>query len=166
MGSETGVRIGLAEGCVARNPALLLFTPRGASKPTKETMTTFEVQACFLALAQRERLIAKLTIICRHASGGNSGADLGRNDLDLCQCQAEVYRGVIDRPKSEQSLRRVALSEGLLQEIVAWRSLAVSTDPSAWVFPSERMTPLAKENVWRRLAQATTGRFGMGQFPS
>jgi integrase len=37
-----------------------------------------------------------------------------------------------------------------LREIEEWRNQAVSTADNAWVFPSERMTPLAKENSWRR----------------
>ena len=61
-----------------------------------------------------------------------------------------VYRGVIDSPKTEQSYRKAALSEGLLREIEEWRKRAPSVVAGAWVFPSERMTPLAKENVWRR----------------
>jgi len=37
----------------------------------------------------------------------------------------------------------------MLREIEEWRKLASSTAVHAWVFPSERMTPMAKENVWR-----------------
>jgi integrase len=48
------------------------------------------------------------------------------------------------------AIRRAALSEGLLIEIEAWRIVSINTDNKAWVFPSERMTPLAMENVWRR----------------
>ena len=48
------------------------------------------------------------------------------------------------------AIRRAALSEGLLVEIEAWRIVSINTDNKAWVFPSERMTPLAMENVWRR----------------
>jgi hypothetical protein len=71
---------------------------------------------------------------------------------DLCQCTAKGLSGAIDSQKSEQSLRKAALSEGLRQETEAWRKVAVSVDPAAWVFPSERITPLAKENVlWRSI---------------
>ena len=53
----------VAEGQVERNPALLLFTPREAKKPIRRAMNMKEVQICFGALDQRERLIAKLAII-------------------------------------------------------------------------------------------------------
>jgi hypothetical protein len=59
-----------------------------------------------------------------------------------------VYKGVVDSPKTGHSQRKAALSEGLLEEIEEWRQAAVTTASSARVFPSERVTPLAKENVW------------------
>jgi len=53
----------VAEGQVVRSPALLLFTPKEAKKPVRLAMTIREVQICFGALDQRERLIAKLAIL-------------------------------------------------------------------------------------------------------
>jgi len=55
--------LAVAEGQMERNPALLLFTPREAKKPLHRVMTIKEVQICFGALEQRERLIAKLAIL-------------------------------------------------------------------------------------------------------
>ena len=43
-----------------------------------------------------------------------------------------------------------ALPTGLADDIVVWREFAADTKPQAFVFASERKTPLAKENVWRR----------------
>jgi integrase len=152
----------VAEGYVVRNPALLLFTPREATKPTKETMTISEVQACFTALPQRERLIAKLAIIAGMRPGEILALTWGEMTPTYANVRQRVYRGIIDSPKSEQSLRKAALSQGLLQEIEAWRKVAVSVDPAAWVFPSERMTPLAKENVWRRSIGPNLKKVGLG----
>ena len=53
----------VAEGHVERNPTLLLFTPKEAKKPVRRAMTIREVQLCFSALDQRERLISKLAIL-------------------------------------------------------------------------------------------------------
>jgi integrase len=53
-----------------------------------------------------------------------------------------VYRGKLDTPKTDKSLRKVALPKGLLQDIELWRSMAVTTDGVAWVFPSESLTPI------------------------
>jgi integrase len=72
-----------------------------------------------------------------------------------------IHKGIIDIPKTEQSQRKAALSEGLLEEIEIWRRAAVTTASSAWIFPSERMTPLAKENVWRRSIQPKLVKVGL-----
>jgi integrase len=62
-----------------------------------------------------------------------------------------LYRGKLDRPKSERSQRTVALSSTTRALIQQWRP-QVSADPDAWVFPSARTTtPLGRDNTWRRL---------------
>jgi integrase len=50
----------------------------------------------------------------------------------------------------------------LLAEIENWRMMAVETHPVAWVFPSERMTPLSKDNCWRRSMQSALAKVGLG----
>jgi integrase len=140
----------VADGHIARNPALLLFTPKDAAMAKKEVMSIAEVQTCFRVLAQRERLIAKLAILAGMRPGEIFALTWGEMTSTYANIRQRVYRGIIDSPKTDQSVRKAALSEGLLTEIEDWRKLAVSTADSAWVFPSERMTPLAKENVWRR----------------
>jgi integrase len=52
----------------------------------------------------------------------------------------------VDTPKTDQSLRKAALSYGLLEDIEAWRMRCIGD----WVFPSENMTPMSKDNCWRR----------------
>jgi len=140
----------LSEGYILRNPALLLFTPREAAKPERKIMTAEEVQTCFRVLRLRERLIAKLAILAGMRPGEIFALTWGEMQCAYANIRRRVYRGVIDSPKTRQSFRKAALSEGLLLEIEEWRTQAVTTADNAWVFPSERMTPLAKENVWRR----------------
>jgi integrase len=152
----------LAEGYIERNPALLLFTPKEAAKPKRETMTIAEVQTCFLVLAPRERLIAKLAVLAGIRPGEIFALTWGEMASAYARIRQRVYRGVIDTPKTEQSVRKAALSDGLSQDIEAWRKSAVSTAPEAWVFPSERMTPLAKENVWRRSMGPKLEKAGLG----
>lgn len=53
----------LAEGHLARNPALLLFTPREAPRADRRAMSIEDVQRCFGVLGQRERLVVKLAIL-------------------------------------------------------------------------------------------------------
>jgi integrase len=73
-----------------------------------------------------------------------------------------VYRGKIDMPKTNQSIRRADLSEGLLRDIEAWRRLSLVTREDAWVFPSERMTPMSKENWWNRNIKPRLISVGLG----
>jgi hypothetical protein len=68
---------------------------------------------------------------------------LGTVDREIyADIRPRVYRGTIDTPKTDQSVRHSALPEGLLREIEVWREFSVETRADAWVFPSEPMTPL------------------------
>lgn len=141
---------GMSEGMVQRNPALLLFTPKYAKKPVRRVMAVGDANLCFQALGPRERLIAKLGLIAGLRPGEIFGLTWGRMSTMCAEVRQRVYRGVIDTPKSDHSLRDAALSTGLFADLLAWRSTAVSTAPEAYVFPSERGTVLSKDNCWRR----------------
>jgi len=56
----------------------------------------------------------------------------------------------LDTPKTDQSVRKVALTDGLVQELQAWKKKSVCSSAEAFVFPSEKMTPMRKHNVWLR----------------
>jgi integrase len=151
----------MAEGHIVRNPALLLFTPKEAKKPVRRVMTMKEVQIHFSALAQRERLIAKLAVLAGMRPGEIFALTWGRMTATYADIRQRVYKGTIDTPKTENSTRKAALSEGLLAEIENWRMLAVDTREDAWVFPSERMTPLSKDNCWRRAMHPALAKVGL-----
>jgi len=140
----------VAEGQVERNPALLLFTPKEAARPERRAMTIEEVQLCFSVLDKRERLIAKLAILAGLRPGEIFGLTWCRLTATYADIRQRVYRGTVDTPKTDQSLRKAALSEGVLADIREWRAVAVDTRDTAWVFPSERLTPLSRDNCWRR----------------
>ena len=142
--------LAVAEGLVERNPALLLFTSREALRPTRRVMTLEEVQKCFSVLEQRERLIVKFAVLAGMRPGEIFGLTWGRLSETYADVVQRVYRGVVDTPKTMQSVRKAALSQGLLSEIEAWREFTIDFRPGAWVFPSERLTPLSKDNCWRR----------------
>ena len=86
----------------------------------------------------------------------------GRMAATYADIRQRVYRGAIDTPKTDQSVRKATLPEGLLQEIEVWRAFAVETRDDAWVFPSERMTPLSKDNCWRRSRAPKLAEVGLG----
>jgi integrase len=152
----------LAEGQVERNPALLLFTPREAAKPVRRAMTIEEVRLCFTVLGERERLIAKLAVMAGMRPGEIFALTWGRLTAKYADIRQRVYRGAIDTPKTDQSLRKAALPEDLLADVENWRRLAVDTREKAWVFPSERMTPLSKDNCWRRYMEPKLAKVGLG----
>ena len=151
----------VAEGQIARNPALLLFTPREAKKPVWRVMTMKEGQICFGALAQRERLIVKLAILAGMRPGEIFALTWGRLTATYADIRQRVYRRKIDTPKTDNSTRQAALSEGLLAEIETWRMMSVETRDDAWVFPSERMTPLSKDNWWNRAMRPALKKVGL-----
>jgi len=74
-----------------------------------------------------------------------------------------VYRGETDSPKTSNSIRKAALSAGLLTEIDFWQSISLDPSENAWVFPSESgKTPLGRDNVWRRRIGPKLEAVGLG----
>jgi integrase len=106
-------------------------------------------------------LIVKLAIIAGMRPGEIFGLTWGRLSGTYAEIVQRVYRGDIDTPKTNQSVRKAALSGGLAAEIEAWRQFAVDARPEVWVFPSERMTPLSKDNCWRRNIQPQLAKVGL-----
>lgn len=145
------LRMAVNDGHILRNPAELLFVPREAKRPEHTAMNREEVRKAFLAVDQRERLILKFAILAGLRPGeifGLKWSHIASTHVDIRQ---RVYRGEIDTPKTSNSIRKAALSSGLLAEIERWKSLSLDPSPDAWVFPSETgKTPLGRDNVWRR----------------
>jgi len=86
----------------------------------------------------------------------------GRLNATYVDIRQRIYRGVIDTPKTTLSIRHAALPEGLLGEIEAWRVVSIITHDDAWVFPSERMTPMSKDNCWNRNIKPKLQKAGLG----
>jgi integrase len=78
------------------------------------------------------------------------GLTRARLDRDYADIQQRIYRGEVGTPKTFKSKRWAALGDGLSGWIRQWLDMQIDTQPDAWVFPSERMTPLSKDNCWRR----------------
>ena len=140
----------LAEGLIARNPAMLLFTPSEASRGERLVMNLEEVKRCFVVLDLRERLIVQLAILAGMRPGEIFALTWQRVGPDYADIRQRVYKGDIDSPKTVQSVRRAALSNGLVGSLSQWKTLCLDTRPQAWVFPSERNTPLSRDNFLRR----------------
>ena len=144
-------RMAVQEGHLLRNPAELLFIPRDAKRPEHTVMTLKEVQICFAALEPRERLVAKLAILAGLRPGEIMGLKWGHLSETHADIRQRVYRGKIDTPKTDRSLRKAALANGVLEDIREWKTLSRATGDDAWVFASETgKTPLSRDNLWRR----------------
>jgi integrase len=156
-------RMAVAEGYIERNPAELLFVPREAPRPVHTAMKLEEVQKCFLALDQRERVIAKFAVLCGLRPGEIFGLKWAHIIETHVEIRQRVYRGVIDSPKSSNSVRKAALAAGLIEEIKLWREISLDPSADAWVFPSESgKTPLSRDNVWRRRIGPKLEAVGLG----
>lgn len=156
-------RMAVCEGYLDRNPAELLFIPREAKRPVHTAMTREEVQRCFLALELRERLVVKFAILAGLRPGEIFALKWEHLKETHAEIRQRVYRGEIDTPKSANSIRKAALSRGLLAEVQSWRELSLDTSPDAWVFPSETgKTPIIRDNLWRRWIGPRLEAIGLG----
>jgi integrase len=153
----------VAEGLVARNPAALLFTPKSARRGVRRVMSFEEVKKALFVLELRERLIVKLAILAGMRPGEIFALTWAKMSATYADITVRVYKGEFDTPKTAGSVRKAALSKGVLAEIEAWRAASVATGPADWVFPSERLrTPLAKDNCWRRIILPRFQKVGLG----
>jgi integrase len=144
-------KMAVAEGFIQRNPAELLFVPREAPRPIHTAMTVEEVQKCLAVLEPRERLITKLAVLAGMRPGEIFALKWGHLSETHANIRQRVYRGQIDSPKSARSIRKAALSAGLMADIRAWKEVALNPAEDGWIFPSETgKTPLGRDNVWRR----------------
>jgi integrase len=150
-------------GHLLRNPAELLFIPREAKRPEHTVMTQEEVLRCFEHFELRERLILKFAILAGLRPGEIFGLKWGHLTETHADIRQRLYRGHIDSPKSNHSNRKAALAAGLIEDLNAWKNLARWSGPETWVFRSEKeITPLWKDNVWRRHIQPKLQEIGLG----
>jgi len=142
----------IAEGIVNRNPAALLFTPRACSKPGHPTMTVEQIKLALNVLELRERLIFKLAVFAGLRPGEIFGLRRTRVSENTVDIQERIYRGKVDTPKTQKSIRVVPLADTIQEDLKSW----LATSPvgaEAWLFPSEKLdTPLSKDNaVYRHM---------------
>lgn len=156
-------RMAVAEGCSRRNPAELLFTPREAKRPERPTLNMKEVKKVFKVLELRERLIVKFAVLGGMRPGEIFALRRGGVRSTCAEVKERLYRGDIDTPKTDKSVRFVALSEGLSRDLELWLDMLPANDPNAWLFPSEKtMKPIRKDNAWRRYIKPKLDKAGLG----
>jgi integrase len=110
------------------------------------------VRAILDVLDLREQLIVRLALFSGMRPGEILALQWKHVADDHVAVVQRLYRGKMDRPKSERSQRQVALSSSTRTLMEQWHQQQVSADADAWVFPSARtITPLGRDNTWRRL---------------
>jgi integrase len=155
-------RVPVAEGCIDRNPAELLFTPKSANRPLRRVASAEEIVQVFAAVNLRERVILKLGGVAGMRPGEIFGLKWANLESRCADIRRRVYQGDVDSPKSQKSIRKAALGESLLSDIAEWKGLCFSTNPENWVFPSETTrTPLRPGNVWRRHIKPNLTKVGL-----
>jgi integrase len=142
-------RLAVQDRVLPSNPAELLFTPRMPSKPSRRVLSAEQVQTMLTVLGVRDQLIVQLGLFCGMRPGEILALQWKHVAQDYVRVVQRLYRGKLDRPKSERSKRNVALSASTRQLIEQWRR-EQSPEPEAWVFPSAKSSrPLERDNLWR-----------------
>jgi len=116
----------------------------------------------FQVLDLRAQLIVQLALFSGMRPGEILALQWTHVAEDHVQVVHRLYRGKLDRPKTERSRRRVALSRTTRQLLCEWRSQTNAADPDAWVFPSTKVTmPLSRDRTWRYLIQPRLKTIGL-----
>src|SRR5262249_41815897 len=132
-------RLATQDRLFTHNPAEMLFTPRRLAPPARRLLCPEQIQAMLQVLDLREQLIVRLALLSGMRPGEILALQWKHVAPDHVALVQRLYRGQLDRPKSERSQRTVALSSTTRALIQQWRQ-QVSADPDAWVFPSARFT--------------------------
>src|SRR5205814_1253674 len=113
------------------NPAEMLFTPPRVSKPSRRILSPEQVQRILSALSLREQLLVRLALFSGMRPGEILALQWKHVHDDHVQVVHRLYRGIIDRPKSERSKRTVALSSTTRQaKSPNGASSRISRDPT------------------------------------
>src|SRR2546428_172518 len=119
---------------LAPTPPKMLFPPPTVAVPPRRILSPEQVQQILSVLGLREQLLVRLALV----SGMRPGEILALQWKHVANDHVEVvhrlYRGKLDRPKSERSKRTVALSLTTRNLMAAWRQQSGCSDPDAWVF--------------------------------
>jgi integrase len=147
-------RLAAQDRLLSSNPAEMLFTPPTVAKPSRRILSPQQVQQILSVLGLREQLLVQLALFSGMRPGEILALQWKHVADDSVQVVHRLYRGKVDRPKSERSKRTVALSPTTRDRIRQWRERCRSTDAEGWVFPSAKgTTPLGRDNTWRHLVR-------------
>jgi len=143
-------RLAVQDRVLRWSPAELLFTPKNVSRPSRQVLTGEQVQVVLAQLNLREQLMVQLALFSGMRPGEILALQWKHVAEDHVQVVHRLYRGKLDRPKSERSKRKVAMTGSTRQLMQQWREQA-SVQPEAWVFPlAKGKTPMGRDGLWRQ----------------
>jgi integrase len=136
----------VAEKVIESNPATRLYTPKCAPREQTRAMSMDEVKAALTAVELREQVLLHLAIFAGFRPWEMLALQRRHVAPDALSIRVEqrVYRGLIDAPKTNPSRRQVAIPPITAELLRGWMEVAVEPDDHAYVFASEKGTP-----VWR-----------------
>lgn len=143
------LEMAVAEKVIAANPATRLYTPKYAPRGRTRAMTPEEVSLALGAVGQRERLLLHMAIFAGFRPGEMLALQRRHisEDATVVKVEQRVYRGDIDRPKTDSSRREVAIPPKTAELLREWMSAAVGPEPDAYVFAGERGKPVWKDTL-------------------
>jgi integrase len=112
-------------------------------------MTPEEVNLALGAVGQRERLLLHMAIFAGFRPGEMLALQRRHvsEDATVVKVEQRVYRGDIDRPKTDLSRREVAIPPKTAELLREWMRDAVGPEPEAYVFAGERGKPVWKDTL-------------------
>jgi integrase len=148
--------LAVAKRVITTNPVyvhpetILLFVPKECARPKRPVMTMDQVKKALTVLDLRERLIFKLGVFAGMRCSEIFGLRRGRVKDDHVEVLERVSWRDIDTPKTEKSIRKVALSSTVKEDLKEWLQRSPG-GPDDWVFPSENPEmPIGAENMMAR----------------
>jgi hypothetical protein len=76
--------------------------------------------------------------------------------------QRRFYRGNIDTPKTNNSIRTIALPKSVAADLNACRAQRHANAPEDWLFPSEIQKPLWANTLWYDCIKPALQKIGLG----
>ncbi len=116
-------------------------------------MSKEQICLALSVLDLRERIVFRMAVFDGMRPGEILAIRLGNIGSNSVHINQRVYRGNWDTPKGrkgKRTAREVALSPGTLAEIEEWKLSLQNQTSGGLLFPTERGTPLSRDNLWRR----------------
>lgn len=146
-------KMAMSDGVVPFNPAAGLFTPPCKPGSDKRVLNAAQIRQALGALDVRERLIFRPGVFEGMRPSEILAVQLVHVADGSISIEQRVYKGNMDTPKGRKgrkTSRVVGLSPGTALELSLWRQSLLRSGPEAFLFPTERNTPLSRDNVWNR----------------